>query len=158
MRDPSVATELERLTPAVGVHRTRWLARAGVAAGLAAVLAVVIVPRADVRRPTEQPTYRDPGRTGEPAAVVVAPVGSVAVADSLRWRSVPRADSYRVTIFNREGVVVWKVQTRDTVVAIPREVVRTLRGPQLWKVAARVGWDRWIESDLIEFTVTGSRR
>lgn len=158
MRDPSVATELKRLRRAAGAPRSRWLARVGVAAGLAAVLALIIVQRADLGRSTEEATYREQSRTDERAAIVVAPVGPVTVADTLRWRSVSRADSYGVTMFSPAGVVIWKAQTRDTVIAIPREIAQTLHGPQFWKVAARTGWNRSVESDLIEFTVAGPRR
>jgi hypothetical protein len=72
---------------------------------------------------------------------------------------VPRADRYRITVFARDGTVIWEAQTRDTVIALPELVRRTPIDTILWRVQAHVGWeDRWAASDLAVLTMSGARR
>jgi len=71
-----------------------------------------------------------------------------------RWSSVPRATSYRVRVFDPEGVVVWETQTSDTTVA-PASAITLERGARyLWKVEARTDFDRWVGSALTEFKLS----
>ena len=76
------------------------------------------------------------------------------------WTSVPRADRYRLTVFDRDGTVVWEAEGSDTAVALPRSILDGRGTALLWKVEARTGWDRWVASELIEFSVarTGSAK
>ena len=68
-------------------------------------------------------------------------------------KGVPRADMYRVTVWDRSGTVVWDGETRDTVLPLPPALTRVDRGAWLWVVDARTGWDRWVSSELHEFTI-----
>jgi anti-sigma factor RsiW len=130
--------------------RRRWAVALPLAA--AAVLLVAIVPwsRAPV---ADRPVLREPAVTTTVAPTLRAPVGAVAVMPPLSWTSVPHADRYRVTVFDSAGAVVWETQTGDTSIAVPASVLFRPRTAYFWKVAARTGWDRWVASDLISFTL-----
>lgn len=124
---------------------------------LAAVVAtVLIVPRmlregAGVSRTSD---LRDPDSTitmtVKPTAI--APRGKTSRNPTLVWTSVPGAASYSVTVFNSQGDVVWQADTPDTTAAILPDLP-TADQPYFWKVAARTGWSRSVESDLVEFTI-----
>ena len=86
--------------------------------------------------------------------VLLGPIGTVARASQLRWSSVAGADRYRMTLFNAQGVVVYETQVSDTLVVLPDSVRLVPGQPYLWKVEARTGWDRWLASELVEFTIS----
>jgi anti-sigma factor RsiW len=167
LQDSSVASaqcELEKPLPAhpglrLGIRRR--VAGASALIGLAAGFILVVV-RSDA--PTrsvadEAPTpgtqvLREQAITSTGAPRLIAPMGIVQVADTLRWTSVPHADRYRVTVFDREGTVVREEQTADTTLALPATLGATHGRLYLWKVEARTGWDRWVASELVEFTLS----
>ena len=91
------------------------------------------------------------------APSLIAPLGAMA-ADTFRWTSVPRADRYRLTVFDREGRTVWEVEGTDTAVARPDPLPRQRGTAYLWKVEARTGWDRWVASELVEFSAAPAGR
>ena len=166
--DAAVADEVERLTSRRPVVRAALRARRrgviGTLGGIAAAAAlVVLMGRSDApsdRAPdrsvpsVREPNFREPSVSGAIPPAPLAPVGDVRAADSLRWTSVVRANRYRLTIFDRDGSVVWETQTPDTVIALPPQLGRPVGTTYLWRVEARAGWeDRWVASDLTEFTV-----
>ena len=51
--------------------------------------------------------------------------------------------SFRVTLFDAVGRVLYELQVADTAVAIPDSVTIVPARSYLWKVEARTGWDRW---------------
>jgi hypothetical protein len=70
---------------------------------------------------------------------------------------VPRANRYRVRVFNSDGVVVWETQTSDTT-ATPRSPITLQRATRyLWKVEARTEFDRWVGSALTEFQLSADK-
>ena len=165
LRDPFTATEIRRIErSAVASVTRRWrVAGAGALTALAAAVAFIIASSGDrvgVRQPmvavTDSETHREQSVTTTVAPSLIAPIGAVAAADSFSWTSVPRADLYRLTLFDREGTVVWEAEGSDTVMASPKSVIGE-RG-YLWKVEARTGWDRWVESGLMEFLVSRTGR
>jgi hypothetical protein len=87
------------------------------------------------------------------APVPVAPVGSVAAAPTLVWTSVAGADGYRVTLFDAAGHVAYEARAADTAATLPDSIILVAGRPYLWKVAARTGFDRWVTSRLVEFSV-----
>lgn len=87
------------------------------------------------------------------APVPVAPVGSVAAARALVWTSVAGADGYRVTLFDAQGHVAYEARATDTTATLPDSIVVVAGRPYLWKVEARTGFDRWVTSKLVEFSV-----
>jgi hypothetical protein len=77
-------------------------------------------------------------------------------AQLLQWSRVERADRYRVSIFSEAGSVVWRMETPDTSVALPSSSLDETIGPYLWRVDARVGIDRWVESRLEPLELSGA--
>lgn len=172
LRDTSVAAEIRRTeVPATSVVTRRWrvagtgaVVGAGAFTALAAAVTFMVASsgdRADVSRQVANAagaeTHREQGVTTTVAPNLIAPIGAAA-ADTFRWTSVPHADRYRVTLFDREGTLVWETEVSDTVV-VPPASIGTERGTAyLWKVEARTSWDRWVSSELIEFLVAPTRR
>lgn len=95
---------------------------------------------------------------GTPAPTTMWPTGVVAEAPTLRWAAVSEADRYRATLFDAAGRVIYEVEGTDTVVSLPDSVALVPGRPYLWKVDARIGFDRWASSDLVEFAIAGPRR
>ncbi|MGD8867848.1 MAG: zf-HC2 domain-containing protein [Gemmatimonadales bacterium] len=146
--------ELERSdVPAHALGRRRRYRLGAVAAAIAAVLAGIVF-----LRPTdleiEEAAHRDvsPGAISLPQPI--APLGELAAVEAFTWSAVSGADRYRLTVFDEEGTVVWEAETEETRLAVPT-TVRFERGVQFfWKVHARVGFDRWLDSELVTFTIS----
>jgi hypothetical protein len=144
LADPAVARELS----AAGGGRRSY--RIIVPLAAAAVLLLLL------RSPSPQDGgHRGGGIPGANAPVPVSPVGTVADASVLVWRSVTGADAYRVTLFDAQGRVAYETRATDTATSLPDSVVLVAGRPYLWKVEARTGFDRWITSELVEFSVAG---
>ena len=134
--------------------------RVGLPWGLAAaaVLAVLLVPALDLPTRLGPALHREPAVTTTAPPVAIAPRGEVDSARALVWSAVPRATRYRVVLLDDGGTVVWRAETPDTAVVIPDSV--RLRGgaPYFWKVEAETGFDRWVASDLVDFTARVAHR
>lgn len=147
LADPGVARELAR--GRVRIPARRWLPWAAPLAA-AALLAVVLGPLGGSRRAPgdlHRATTIEAGSQPEG----VYPVGDVAAVRELRWGSVAGADRYRVTLFAPSGEVVYEVEAIEVTATLP-DSVRLLAGQDyLWKVEARVDFDRWVSSSLIPF-------
>jgi anti-sigma factor RsiW len=130
----------------------RWYLPLGVAAAAAAVALLVLWPR-----PPEQPAgpgnYREPPVTTTVAPVVIAPKGMSPSPRELVWSGVPHAERYRLTVFDDTGRVLWETQAGDTAVQLPESIRLHPGQPYFWKVEAQTGWNRWVSSDLVEFTL-----
>ena len=131
-------------------RRFRWRVLGPVAAAVAAGLLLISWP--------QDPTV--PNHRGTPTEVLAAPtplspLGAVPVADSFLWQDVPGADRYRLTIFDSRGTVLWKHVTDQSSVSVPDSLVFTVGEQYLWRVEARVGWDVWESSRLVEVRFTG---
>jgi len=127
------------------------------ATGLAAlaVAAALLGPAADpgpVTAAGEASRHRESAITTTLAPRIAGPIGPATLADSLRWTSVPHADRYQVSVFDREGTLAWESQTRDTSLPLPARL-RRAASMYLWKVEARTGWDRWVVSEWEQFTI-----
>jgi hypothetical protein len=120
-------------------------------AAAAAVLA--LLGRATLLSKVAKPAYREESVSSVAAPVLISPTGVATAPDTFRWTAVPRANRYRISVFDRSGTVVWEGVTRDTAVAVPDLLWHSANGTYLWGVEARVGWeDRWAASDLAPFT------
>ena len=129
----------------------RWRTLVPLAA--AAALALVwLAPRLPGR---DQPLTRDPAFTTTEAPMPLQPVGSVAEAGTLLWASVPGAERYRVSLFGADGALLWQSLPGDTVAALPDSVPLVAGSPYFWQVKAETAYGRWVESELVEFRVTG---
>jgi len=174
LRDPLVKAELDREQPlslVPGDARARatrertsrgsrpYLTRIA-AAGLAAAAALFITvrvarwhgPDADTPAALRHATI-DMAR----AALPVAPLGNVRHVDAMVWTSVPHADLYRVSIFDRGGRVVWETEVSDTTATPPLKLLQQSSGELRWRVKARTSFDQWIDSDFAEFSLEGDR-
>ncbi len=150
LADPRVAREV-RAAEADGRrrgHRRGWVA-AGVAA--AAVLLLFAWP---TQFQEETLPHRAPPITAAPAPQAVFPEGPVAEAPSLRWTPVSGADRYRIALFDARGMVLYEAELAGTVATLPDSARPVAGETYWWQVEARVGFDRWVASDLIEFSVT----
>lgn len=147
--DPEVRRELGPRS----VHGTRARARRQYLIGSVSVAAaaalLVLVLRPTPSSNVSKAVYREESVTAAAAPVLISPIGIAAAADTFRWTAVPRADRYRLAVFDRDGSVVWEAITRDTAIALPALLWRPANSTYLWRVEARVGWeDRWAASDL----------
>lgn len=153
LADPQVAREIR--TAEGGrrgrVRRTAWAA-VGVAA--AAVLVLIAMPA----RFEESAPHRAPPITAAPAPEAIGPVGPVADAPSLRWTPVSGVDRYRIALFDAGGEVLYEAELAGTVATLPDSALPAPGETYWWQVEARIGFDRWVASDLIEFSVAPGRQ
>lgn len=164
VRDPAVREELDRrgwLSRDAGAA-TRWRRPARIAAGALAAAAVVLfaVTAVATRNSSVAAPILFRHATIDVAAAprLVSPIGTVPHVDTLTWTAVPRADRYQVTVFDRNGETAWEGEAADTFAAVPSAVVPRSSGPYRWRVKARISFDRWVDSEFGEFTVTGGDR
>ena len=136
--------------------RRRLYVPTGLAA--AAVLVLVLLPRPDRSRHADAEPHREPAVTTSAAPVAFAPHGLVTPPIELIWTGVPRADRYRVRVFDSNGSVAWEALTADTALALPDSVGLRRGAAYFWKVEARTAIDRWVASDLIDFSIVGRSR
>ncbi len=147
--------EAARLLRTAPRHRRLYVPAGAVAAAAAAVFLVYWAESVSV--PPGPPGFREPALTTSVAPVVVSPRGVTTAAARLVWTAVPHADRYRLTLFDGSGIVVWETQTTQTSVLLP-DSIRLLPGaPYLWKVEAQTGWNRWVSSDLVGFSLGPAR-
>ncbi len=125
------------------------------AAGIAAVLLVFLMPRVDRQVGLQ---HREAPVTTTVAPVILAPVGAVESADVVTWSSVPHADRYELRVFDSDASVVWRTETVDTVVSIPRTVSLRPGVSYYSKVQAHTGIERSTSTDLVEFSIRGKKR
>ena len=132
----------------------RWkIGVAGLAA--AAVLAGVLLLRpSDLDVERAPVLHREKAADVEAAPAAQVPIGEIAALEEFRWSPVTSADLYRVTVYDAEGAVIWEDETRETHAA-PSDGTELEAGvPYLWEVAARVGWDQWVSSELVRFRIS----
>jgi anti-sigma factor RsiW len=126
-------------------------------AAAAAALLLIVAPWQRLRDHKSQPVLREPTTTSTQVPVALAPLGGVAGLPAFIWSSVPHADRYRLTLFDRDGSIVWETQIAETTAVAPDTVAPGVGVPYFWKVAARTGLDRWVASDLVAFTLNAPR-
>ena len=157
LNDPDVHSEIALLERRGFLRKIRIFPAGFLAATAAAILAIVVlrpVDRVDSNSPAAvNSQHRDGVVTTAGASLIIAPIGQATLNDSLQWTSVPRADLYRITVWDRDGVVVWEGETRDTILALPAALERRQEMTYLWVVNARTDFDRWVSSESREFTI-----
>jgi anti-sigma factor RsiW len=135
-------------------RRSRWLVLPPVAA--AAAVALFVLVRAGGMPRTTPPVLRDGGDGSIPRVVLVSPPDSGAVESqrvSFVWRSVGPGVSFRITISDLKGDIVWSAAASDTSARVPASV--QLR-PSLyyWYVDALLPDGRSVTSGVHPFSVT----
>ena len=147
--DPEVAREV-RAVELAGRPRVRRFTAVGLGVAAAAALVLLAWP-SRIEDPLS--SHRARPITAAAAPEAVRPVGTVAEAGSLSWKPVSGADRYRVTVFDAVGSVRYETELADTVLSLPDSVLAAPGETCWWRVDARLGFDRWVGSTLIEFTV-----
>ena len=141
--------------PEVGVISRRFKVRTAAALAAAAVLAGLLLVRPSQLDEESAPVHRDEATGVEVAPSLRAPGGVVAAVEMFEWSQVPEADLYRITVYDAEGAVVWEDETRDTSITPPDSTEFEPDARYIWTVAARVGFDGWLSSELVDFTISG---
>ncbi len=142
--------EVNRIVATVPARRRGWLAPLVAAA---AVLLVVWTGTIGRESPGEE--TRDPETSPRLALAPtpLAPLGRVSGIEELLWSAVPGVGRYRVTLFTGEGRAAWQATTTDTFVTVPDTLRLALAIPHYWQVKAETGFGRWVESELVAFTI-----
>jgi len=146
LADPVVAREVSAIDRG---GRRRFL-RIAVPLAAAAVLLLFLGPW-----PRNGWIHRGTVGSGQGTPVALTPSGPVSAARVLQWTRVAEADRYRATLFDAEGRLLYETEVTDTLVALPDSIVLRPGPPYLWKVEARIGWNRWSASDLTRFSIAG---
>lgn len=134
-------------------RRARLPVFASIAAAAAAVLFFTVWPQAGPS-PVPPASHRDaPAASVAPAAI--APAGPSDEVREFVWSRAAGAERYRLTLFDAEGAVLWKVATTDTLLRLPAFVPLYPGRQYLWKVESRSGWDTWESSALTPFEIGG---
>ncbi|HJR33360.1 MAG TPA: hypothetical protein VJ817_00290, partial [Gemmatimonadales bacterium] len=116
--EPVVAAEVPRPEANARPPMRAMLGAAGLVA-VAATLLLLVLPR---EIPVDPNALRDPTLTATTAPVAIEPVGEVRQARTLTWNRVDGASSYRATLFDSTGTVLFELQLSDTVARIPDSV------------------------------------
>ena len=146
LADHSITRAASRVARTAGLRSYRILVPLAAAAVLFVFIRLSPLTDAD-------PQHRAPTIGSGATPIPAAPIGTVAGAPTLGWRSVAGADRYRVTLFAEGGAVLYESQLADTLLSLPDTIVLLPAQRYLWKVEARTGFDRWVASDLVEFTI-----
>lgn len=154
LADRAVSREVRAAEAPPSPLGSRWWRPLAIPAAAAALFLLIAYP-AGLFRNRPDPVHRAPVLANGTTPSALAPVGAVASARQLQWRSVAGADRYRVTLFDAGGRVLYEAEPLDTVAALPDSLHLTPGRRYLWRVEARVGFDRWVASDLIEFSLGG---
>jgi hypothetical protein len=101
----------------------------------------------------DAPQHRDTPAQTALVPTAVAPLGTVSAVEQLVWHGVDGADRYRLTLYDSDGEVLWKAATPDTVIDLPESIELSAGSRYLWRLEARVGWDMWEASELIDFQI-----
>ena len=142
--------EVRRIIATAPGRRRPWLVPLAAAAAVLLVVLTGTVGREQLGQETRDPEA-SPGLTLAPTPL--APLGRVSRVDGLQWSSVPGVARYRVTLFTSEGQAAWQATTPDTFVPLPDSVHLSLAIPHYWQVKAETGFGRWVESELVAFTI-----
>ena len=132
--------------------RSRWLIL-GPAVAAAAIALFLFA------RPAETPAPGTVLRAGEEppraAVALVAPAEDAAIASrfpTFTWRASEAGVSYRLTVSDRRGDVVWTTTTSDTTAHAPTDVRFLVGRPYFWYVDALLPDGRSVTSGARKFT------
>ncbi|MEE8385209.1 MAG: hypothetical protein V3S01_04785 [Dehalococcoidia bacterium] len=152
---PEVRQAAQDTDVGAGTLTGRWFGRHAGAGAVAAAIAAVLIGVLLVQPSREEGLpHREPVPEAADVPGAEAPTGEVAAVEDFRWAAVIAADLYRVTLYDDAGEVIWQVDTRETRIVLP-DMVRLEPGAlYLWQVDARVGWDRWVSSELVRFSIS----
>jgi anti-sigma factor RsiW len=131
--------------------RRWWIVGPAVAA--AAVAFFVVTRPAEIPGPA--PVLRDGGEPPTPAVALVTPADSVAAPATFlafTWRSAGAGASYRLTVSDERGDVVWSATSTDTSGHPPSGTLLRIGRPYFWYVDALLPDGRSVTSGVRRFT------
>lgn len=134
--------------------RATWRLTAAAASLAASALLAVFLWQSD-RMPENIDTSARGKRIGFDHAVPADQKVVGSAPERLQWAAVKGAESYRVTLYDFESILIWKSRpVESTSVALPEEVRARLNrgGRWFWRVTAQIGLDR-TESALFELVI-----
>jgi hypothetical protein len=131
----------------------RRILQTGIALGAAAAAVVVLVVNPGRVSMPEPSPHRDPSQGVATVIVARTPAGPGSRPVTLAWSPLDQAKRYRVLIFDAEGSILYRAETDDSVLPLPDSLPLSPRQAYFWKVEADTGWDRWVSSRLVEFSV-----
>lgn len=145
--------EVIAIQPLVRSHSPRHLIlRATIAVGAAAAAVVLLVQPGPVPGPRPSP-HRDPPQDASTVVVPRAPLGPTSRPLTVAWSPLNHAKRYRVLVFDAEGTILYRAEATDSALALPDSLGLSPSQSYFWKVEADTGWDRWVSSRLVEFSV-----
>ena len=147
-------TEVPRVHATAPGRRRAWVGPLAAVAAAAAVL-LLIWAGTTTREPLGRVTRdAETSPTRGLAPWPLAPLGTVSRPDGLLWSAVPGVVRYRVTVFTSDGQTAWQVTTTDTFATLPDTLHLAVATAQYWQVKAETGFGRWVESELVAFTIS----
>jgi hypothetical protein len=159
------STGSERDSGVIPMRPRRRFSRVATGAVVAAAAAAILLFVVPSLRLGDTSGTGDPHRGSESdtpsVPVPIAPVGTVDGVEEIHWTSVAIADRYRLTLLDQDGSIRWEFETADTFAAFPDRLVLEEGAAYYWTVDARIGFDRWVESELAAFrlaSLDASRR
>ena len=148
--------EVVALRPFTEVNSTRrrlWTAGLALGAAAAAVI-LVVVPSSSGPEPS---LHRDSAVDSAPVVQPRVPEGPGPRPGVLAWSRLAQASRYRATVFDEEGSILFRAEVPDSMLQLPDSLRLVPGKPYFWKVEADIGWDRWVSSRLVEFTVASTQ-
>jgi len=151
--DEHIASEVRRSRAPAWPRRVRWTV--GMAAAAAIALLLLRPSRTDdLVLPGSE--LREPPITVVGGPALIAPRGRVAAVTILTWSHVPRAARYRLRLYDSVGTAVWENETTDTTVTVASAIPLASGATYFWRVEAKTGRNRWVASELAQFTLAHS--
>jgi hypothetical protein len=147
-QDVKLAAAVRGALAPVGSRSRVLRLAAGIALAAAAALAIVLVTP-ELRQELGFDGHRGVSAVSELRPI--APRGPIAALDLVRWYALAGSERYRVRVFDQEGRIVWEGETTDTILRVPELGDLQTDTPYYWRLEARVGWDRWVSSELVGF-------
>lgn len=135
------------LPPSRFSMRRAWLP------AIAAAAVLVLITWQGVGRDRMSVAHRQAPVSTPTAPRALNPVGVVDSVNALTWSSIPRADSYRIQVFDQDATLLWSTDASDTTIALPPTVRLGRDRRYFWKVDASLGFDRRVASELTEFSL-----
>jgi hypothetical protein len=124
-----------RMGRPVGKKRRRLPRRLLIPLAAAAILAVVFLPHPSLRTPLEPaPVFRG----SEGVLTALSPVGTVAGPKlQFRWSSFPKAQRYRIEVFDVNSHEIFEVVSQDTSAVVEASQLANMKnGAGFWRVTA----------------------
>jgi anti-sigma factor RsiW len=149
--------EVVALRPVVSRREPRRSVLRAVAVASAVAAAVVLLLLPPRVSGPELSAHRDLQNEDAPTVVPRVPAGEGLRPVLLAWSPLAQASRYRVQVFDAEGSVLFRAEAADSALRFPDSVALSPGRPYFWKVEADTGWDRWVSSGLVEFSIAPGR-